>query len=47
MDKIELADVDDLIDRLRRKNIGDWAQLLVKRELQVMTIDIQLLETKP
>jgi len=47
MDKIKLVDVEDLIDRLQDKNIGDRAQLLVKRELQEMTVEIQFLETKP
>lgn len=47
MDEIKLTDVEDLIERLQEKNIGDWTQLLVKRELQEMTIEIQFLETKP
>ena len=47
MDKIELTNIENFIDRLREKNIGDRAQLLVKRALQEMTVEIQFLETKP
>lgn len=47
MDEIKLADTEDLIDRLQEKNIGDRAQLFVKRGLQEMTIEIQFLEIKP
>ena len=47
MDTIELTDIEDLTERLRGKNIGDRAQLLVKRELKEMTVEIQFLETKP
>ena len=47
MDEIKLADVEDLIGKLQEKNIGDRAQLLVKRELKNMTVEVQFLETKP
>jgi len=47
MDESELTDVDDLIDKLRGKNIGDWVRLLVKRQQREMTIEIQFLEIKP
>ena len=47
MDEIELKGVEDLIERLRGKNIGDRAHFVVKRELEEMTIEIQFLETKP
>ena len=47
MDAIELKGVEDLIERLRGKNIGDRAHFVVKRELEEMTIEIQFLETKP
>ena len=47
MDEINLADVEDLIDKLQKKNIGDRARLLIKRKLEEMTIEIQFLETKP
>ena len=47
MDEIKLADVEDLIGKLQEKNIGDRAQLLIKRELKNMTVEVQFLETKP
>ena len=47
MDEIALKGVEDLIERLRGKNIGDRAHFVVKRELEEMTIEIQFLETKP
>jgi membrane-associated protease RseP (regulator of RpoE activity) len=47
MDKIELKDMEDLIDRLQEKSIGDRAELLVKRELKEITVEVKFLETKP
>ena len=47
MDAIELKGAEDLVERLREKSIGDRAYLLIKRELEEMTIEIQFLETKP
>ena len=42
----DLVDAEDLIDRLRGKKIGDRAELLVKRGLKEMTVEIEFLETK-
>jgi S1-C subfamily serine protease len=46
MDGTDLVDAEDLIDRLRGKKIGDRAELLVKRGLKEMTVEIEFLETK-
>ena len=46
MDGTDLVDAEDLIDRLRGKKIGDLAELLVKRGLKEMTVEIEFLETK-
>ncbi|HJL73142.1 MAG TPA: ChaN family lipoprotein, partial [Nitrospinaceae bacterium] len=46
VDRAELVDAEDLIDRLRGKNIGDRAELRVKRGTQEMTVEVEFLETK-
>lgn len=46
MDGADLVDAEDLIDRLRGKNIGDRAELRVKRGTQEMTVEVEFLETK-
>lgn len=46
MDGTNLVDVEDLIDRLRGKNPGDHARLLIKRGHQEMNVEIEFLETK-
>ena len=47
MDEIELANTEDLIDRLGRRDIGDRVKFLVKRGPQQMIVEIQFKETKP
>ena len=47
MDEIELANTEDLIDRLGRRDIGDRVKFLVKRGPQKMIVEIQFQETKP
>ncbi len=46
VDRAELVDAEDLIDRLRGKNIGDRAELRVKRGTQEITVEVEFLETK-
>ena len=46
MDSIEILDIEDLTEKLRNKNIGDRAQLVVKRKLQEMVLEIEFLELK-
>ncbi len=45
MDGTDLADIEDLVDRLQAKNIGDRAEFRVKRGLREMTLQVELLET--
>jgi S1-C subfamily serine protease len=41
IDGTELNDIEDLTDKLRRLDVGHRARLIVKRESEVMDVEIQ------
>jgi predicted metalloprotease with PDZ domain len=46
IDGVELNDIEDLTDTLRRLDVGDRARLIVKRESEEMDVEIQFREPK-
>ena len=46
IDGVELNDIEELTDKLRRLDVGDRARLIVKRESEEMDVEIQFRETK-
>ncbi|KMP10483.1 hypothetical protein UZ36_07495 [Candidatus Nitromaritima sp. SCGC AAA799-C22] len=47
LDEVNLLDVEDLVEKLQEKKIGDRAHLRIRRGSQELTVEVQLLETKP